>query len=444
MRATEALALLNQVKSPNGRIVADEQSNTLMIEDVQEKLEHMMEYLKDVDLSTQWKVFEIRNVPVEGVANKLSEQISAKIGAIKTDIPSNKLLIKDTEKKLDELTHLIIQLDVPRESKVFELNYAKAEDVVKTITPLLTKDIGSLQFDARTNKVIINDIAPRIEEISSVVASLDKKDKEVLIDARIIQISLDDSYNMGINWDAVVKNTKDLKFVNNFSLPNTVSGPPVSTASIGTLNSESYGVVLNMIAKMGKTRILSNPHIAVVNNQEAKILIGTNQPYATSTTTTPGSGASTTAESVNFIEVGVKLRVTPTIHDDGFITMKIHPEVSSVTDTYESNNTTVPIVETSEVDTTVRVKNGVTIIIGGLIKDETSHIKDKIPVLGDVPMLGKLFRREQRNIRKTETVVFLTPHIMTGDVHTDPNTYSEIDLKRNKTYYSPVHEDSSL
>jgi type II secretory pathway component GspD/PulD (secretin) len=338
---------------------------------------------------------------------------------------------------LTELAHLIEQIDVPRESKVFELNYAKAEEVVKTITPLLTKDIGSVQFDNRSNKVIVNDIAPRIQEISAVVSSLDKKDKEVLIDARIIQISLEDQYSMGINWDVIVKNTKDLKFVNNFSLPNSVTNPPLSTASIGTLNSQSYGAVLSMIAKMGKTKILSNPHIAVVNNQEAKILIGTNQPYATSTTTTPGTGAATTAEAVNFIEVGVKLHVVPTIHDDGYITMKIHPEVSSVTGTYNGTNSSVPIVETSEVDTTVRVKDGVTIIIGGLMKD-------MVHVLGDIPMVGKFFRRDQRNIKKTETVVFLTPHIITGDATTDPDKYPLPEMKSNKTYYSPIHEESSI
>lgn len=447
MKASDAVSLLNQVKSTGGKIVADEQSNTLMIEDIPEKLDYMIEYLKEVDLPTEWKVFEIRNVPVEGVASKLTEQVSPKIGSIKTDLSSNKLLVKDTPRKLADIEKLIKQVDVPRESKVFDLNYAKAEDVVKTITPLLTKDIGTIQFDARSNKIIINDIFPRIEEITSVVSAVDRKEKEVLIDARIIQITLDDNYKMGVDWDSVIKQNKNLRFTNNFSLPSDVPNPPMSTTKIGTLNSDGYGALLTMIAKMGKTRILSNPHIAVVNNQEAKILIGSNQPYATSTTTTPATGAATTAQAVNFIEVGVKLHVTPSIHDDGFITMKIHPEVSSVAGTYTTTNngetTSVPIVSTSEVDTIVRVKNGVTIIIGGLIKDETDYTKDKVPVLGDIPLMGKVFSRDQRSVTKTETVIFLTPHIITGDTNVDPAKYPEMDIKKNKTYYSPFHDEES-
>ncbi|MBF0490277.1 MAG: secretin and TonB N-terminal domain-containing protein [Candidatus Omnitrophica bacterium] len=451
MKASDAINLLNQFKSANGRIVADEQSNTLMIEDVPEISSYMVEYLTNVDLPTEWKVFNIQNVPVEGVASKLLEQISPKIGVMKTDLASNKLFVKDTAKKLAALQELIQHIDVSMETRVFELNYAKAEDVVKTITPLLTKDIGSVQSDVRSNKIMVTDIDPKIQEIRHVIEAVDRKEKEVLIDARIVQIELDDSYKMGIDWDAIIKQNKNLTFTNNFSLPSNVPNPPLSTTAIGTLNSGNYGAILSMIGSMGKTKILSNPHIAVVNNEEAKILVGTNQPYSTSTTTTPATGAATTAEAVSFIEVGVKLHVTPSIHEDGFITMKIHPEVSSVTGTYTSTSngstSSVPVVSTSEVDTIVRVKDGVTIIIGGLIKDEVDHVKDKLPILGDIPLMGKVFSREQRNITKTETVIFLTPHIMSGDANTESDMIKRPDMdtdnNKNKTYYSPFNDQDS-
>jgi general secretion pathway protein D len=176
-------------------------------------------------------------------------------------------------------------------------------------------------------------------------------------------------------------------------------------------------------------------------------LIGTSEPYATSSTVTPSSGPTTTSATVSFIDVGVKLHVTPTIHDDGFVTMKIKPEISSEEPTLYPvpNSGSIPIVDTSEVQTTVRVKDGVTIIIGGLMKDELTNSKTQVPILGDLPIIGKAFRTEDRNVQKTEIVIFLTPHIINGDVHTDPEDYikSSPTLKKTHTYSDYLPRDDT-
>ena len=186
--------------------------------------------------------------------------------------------------------------------------------------------------------------------------------------------------------------------------------------SIGTLSKDDYQVLLEALDTVGSSEIVASPHITAVNNKEAKILVGSTEPYVTTTTTTPSAGPATTAESVNFIEVGVKLYVTPTIHKDGFITMKIKPEVSSVTKNITtSNNNTIPVVETSEAETTVTAEDGSTIVIGGLIKDEKIDSVKKFPLLGDLPFLGFAFRSEGKVVRKTELVIFLTPKIISGE-----------------------------
>jgi type II secretory pathway component GspD/PulD (secretin) len=190
--------------------------------------------------------------------------------------------------------------------------------------------------------------------------------------------------------------------------------------SIGTLSGDNYEVLIQALDSEGATNILSSPRITTLNGQEAKILVGSSEPYVTSTTTTPSSGPSTVSESVNFIEVGVKLYVTPQIHKDKFITMKLKPEISSVTRTLKTgNNNTIPVVDTSEAETTVTVKDGITIVIGGLIKEEKILTKNKVPLLGSIPVLGAAFRNSDDLKRKTEIVVFLTPRIITGDVPTD-------------------------
>jgi hypothetical protein len=178
---------------------------------------------------------------------------------------------------------------------------------------------------------------------------------------------------------------------------------------------ENYAALIQVFKEVGDANLLSSPRITALNNQEAKILVGTSQPYATNTVT-QGTSTTTTATNLQFLDVGVKLYVTPTINKDNIITMKIRPEVSSISGnyTYGDPATTVPIVATTQAETSVTVKDGTTIIIAGLIKDDRASTVDKIPLLGDIPVIGAAFRKSNKEIIKTELVVFLTPHIISG------------------------------
>ncbi|MFC1646068.1 type II secretion system protein GspD, partial [Candidatus Omnitrophota bacterium] len=134
-----------------------------------------------------------------------------------------------------------------------------------------------------------------------------------------------------------------------------------------------------------------------------------------SNTVVQGESTATTAEDVQFVDVGVKLYVTPTINKDGFIQMKIRPEVSSAPTSYTtSQGNEIPIVETSEAETSVIAKDGVTIVMGGLMKNEKTKNVYKIPLFGEIPFLGAFFRRTEESLTKTELVIFLTPHIISG------------------------------
>ncbi len=393
-------------------------------------------------------IVSLQSVKASGVVAVLN-QIKSLTGKIIADDQSNSIIIEDVpDGKLMEIMKYIRQIDIPRETRVFNISYAKADELAKTIGPMLTKDIGSIEFDARSNTLVVMDIPPKVKEISAMITALDKHNKEVLIETKIVQVTLGNNYQMGINWEKIIPNVGHtvVDLHSNFSLPSSIT-TGLGTATIGTLTRDNYNVVLQALDTFGKSRTLSNPHLAVINNQEASILIGTTIPYTTSSVTTPASGPTTSSESVNFISTGVKLHVTPTIHNDGYITMKIKPEISNEESTpfTAPDGSLIPIVDTSEVQTTVSVKDGVTIIIGGLIKDQLINNKTKIPILGDLPFLGKVFNTENRNMQKTEIVIFLTPHIINGDVRTDPEEYLKTTstLKGNKTYYDPLPKDES-
>ena len=446
-KASDVAAVISQVKSQTGKIVADDQSNSIIIEDVPQKMDQLLDYIKTLDVPTQMEVYKLQHIAGEPLVAKLQEMVSPKIGYVKFDSLSNKLFIKDTSRKLVDIDKYIKQIDIPRETRVFNINYAKADELAKTIGPMLTKDVGSIEFDARSNTLVVTDIPSKIDEIGAMIVALDKDDKEVFIEAKIYQIELSDEYQMGVKWDKVFskvgKNTT-LSLGGNFPLPATVTS--LGTASVGTLSGGNLTDVLQVLDTFGKQRNLSSPRLAVVNNQEASILIGTTTPYATSTTITTTTQP-VTSESVSFIDTGVKLHVTPTIHDDGYVTMKIKPEISSTEGTSykDGNGNLIPIVDTSEVQTTVRVKDGVTIIIGGLMKDERNNTKSKIPILGDIPILGKAFGNTDRSMKKTEIVIFLTPHIINGDVRANSEEYLKTTstLKGEKTYYDPLPQDES-
>ena len=165
--------------------------------------------------------------------------------------------------------------------------------------------------------------------------------------------------------------------------------------------------------KVSDTKILSNPRILVTNNEEAKIHIGDTVPYIISTTSGIGNNA-ITSEDVRFIDVGLKLNLTPTINDDGYVTIRLRPEISTIVGTVDSQGGGIPQVNKTEVETTVMVENGNTIIMGGLKKDDKVHTKKGLPVLMDLPLLGPLFGRTSDTITSTEIVIFLTPHIVGG------------------------------
>ena len=347
----------------------------------------------------------------------LLTQMKSYMGKIISDAKSNTLVLTDSPDVIAEMERLIKRIDVPVMTKVYALNYAQAEEMSQKVSEALTKNVGRVKYDTRSNKLIVRDTPTSLEEIDKLVQSFDVQEQQVLIEARILQVVLSDQQKLGVDWEAVVAEYHNLNLKTDFSILN--SSDKSGTVTIGTLASDDYTALVQALKTVGETNILSSPRITALNNQEARILVGSQEPYVTTTTTTPASGPTTTAESISFIDVGIKLYVTPTIHRDDFITMKIRPEVSSVTRTLTtSNNNSIPVVETSEAETTVMIKNGVTVIIGGLIKEEQIDSKNKVPLLGDIPLLGHAFRNEDHLKRKTEIVIFLTPRLMTGDVST--------------------------
>ncbi len=363
--------------------------------------------------SIQTKIIQLTHVQTNPVVSLLN-QLKSSEGVIMADPLSRTLILRDDPQIIQEMEECVQRMDVPLKTEVFKLNHARTEDVTEKIKGLLTEGVGTVYADELTNSLIVSDQAGSITKIQRLITAFDKKQNEVFIEAKIIQVILNDEHKMGINWEFLVDGYHGLDFKGGFDKLSAVD--KFGRMGIGVLSDDGYSVLIEALETIGETNILSNPRIIAVNRQEAKILVGSTEPYVTSTTTTPSAGPATTAENVNFIEVGVKLFATPVIHEDGFVTMKIKPEVSSVTrNVLTANNNTIPVVETSQAETTVIIRDNATIMIGGLIKDERIVVNKQVPVVGRLPYVGRFFGNSEDMKRKTEIVIFLTPRIITGE-----------------------------
>lgn len=500
--AVEIAQALSKIK-PRAGVLVDERSNSLLLQDTEENLTEMQSVIADMDQSIVTRNYELKHLGNKQTEDIIKLWLGAK-GTYYINSGTRVLTVKDYSDNLSRIMTLVEAHDVPPVvlSRTYELDYAKFDAIEAKIKPLLTTDLGTIVTDERTNKIIISDLEQKFEEIERIISAYDTKDKQVLIEAKIVQVLLNDQFQFGINWQSVIENINssnlglrlisafdlargldlvaDSAFaagINSIGLAPGISTPTVDTSTTtitsdistsqvdtspstttrtsgnnfsrtitdtneltaselspfnqiitfpgdggarlvatGTIDGRQFEGVLNALKGMGKTNVLSSPRIITLNNKEAKIQVVNREAYVTSTTVTPGSGPSTTSENVTFIDVGITLAVTPVINKKDFITISVKPSVSSVNSTVTtSSGNRIPIVSTQELESNIQVKNGTTILLGGLHEKFDNKQETRVPFLGKIPLLGLLFKKINNRNRNSELVMFLTPHIIEGD-----------------------------
>jgi type II secretory pathway component GspD/PulD (secretin) len=361
-----------------------------------------------------------------GHVKKLLENISSEVGKVVANDSTGTILVIDTPKRIDEMEKAIEKIDIPTIERViptiteeFELSYAQAGQIKNEIQELLSQRVGKMRVDERTNKIMVTDLAHNIEKVKQLVKAFDSKPREVFIEAKIIEVTFTDEYAWGIEWEKLFSKLGGLKDVN---ITGSFPSNPVSTSSlslnVGSLEAHNYSGVIDLIEEIGHTRILSWPQIRVAHNQEARFMVGTREAYVTQEIS-QDAATTTVVEEVEFLDVGVTLFVTPRINKEGFVRMDIKPEVSSIIDWLRTEEgTIVPIVDTSNLETTALVKSGHTIILAGFIRDQTRDSLRKVPVLGNVPVLGGAFRGRDKTGKRVNLLVLITPTIIGSEEET--------------------------
>ena len=326
----------------------------------------------------------------------------------------------------------------PLRREVVQVNYAKAADIAQLFQSVTNKDgasedRGSLAVDDRTNNIIAYQTQERLDELRRIVSQLDIPVRQVMIEARIVEANVNYDKALGVRWggnyvgdqwsvygkdgarsvddDGLVK-LPGTDTVGNIKLQDGLA--PVPFVDMGALNSTSglgigfisnnvlLDLQLSAMEKSGNGEVVSQPKVMTADKETAKILKGTEVPYQ--------EASSSGATSTSFKEAALSLEVTPQITPDNRIIMEV--KVTKDAPDFRNSLNGVPPIDKNEVNAKVLVNDGETVVIGGVFSNSQSKTVDKVPFLGDVPYLGRLFRRDVVTDAKSELLVFLTPRIL--------------------------------
>ncbi len=287
---------------------------------------------------------------------------------------------------------------------------------------------GQIQADPTTNSLIITAAEPQYRQIRAVIDRLDGRRAQVMVESLIIEVNADKAAEFGVQWQTAiggtgaVGNNSSLAGTNIFNLAAGTSSTGVAAQpsrgfniGLGTTigGVSALGLVARLLQSNGEGNVLSTPNLLTLDNEEAKIVIGQNVPFVTGQYTNTGSSSTAVSpfQTIERKDVGLTLRVRPQISENGTVKMQIFQEVSSVVPS-TVNNANGPTTSKRSIESNVLVNDGSIIVIGGLLQDQYSRSDEKVPVIGDVPILGNLFKSEVRTRSKTNLMVFLRPVVM--------------------------------
>ena len=274
-----------------------------------------------------------------------------------------------------------------------------------------------IEADEDTNSLIVMTSPANYEKVKKVIDDLDKPVPQVLIKVLIAEVTEEASQDLGTefsflnNWSE--KGISDIEAGSAFDVPATLAD--LSSGGWATVVGKKFDVKIKALAENGKLNVLSKPYILATNNQEATMTIGSSVPYITDTRTTD-SGQ--TINTISYEDIGIILTVTPVINDEGLVTMDVTQEISSISDTTIAISSTVDATVFNKRTSTNRIiaRDGQTVVIGGLMQDTKTKTTTKIPLLGDIPILGALFRENSKDNSKTELLIFITPTVAATDM----------------------------
>ncbi len=344
----------------------------------------------------------------------------------------------------------------PVDTRVFIANYARASELQGSIAPLIDSAAGGrIQVDSRSNALVITERPSRMNKIQEIIERLDRATDQVMIESKFIEVTKNDTKNLGINWAslsgysvsggplerAFTRNRE--KTAGTDSVPGTpavisdtgstiIPAVPAGSESVfssiastsrfdtAVFNADQFEVILSALKTNNDVKLVSNPTVVTLNNTQAKIAIGERYPipsYSFNSET-----GQRQLDDIEYEDIGITLDVTPQVNAAGFINLAVVPEVSSRQGFALVENTEIPIIASRRTETNIVIKDGFTLAIGGLVENETSKVGSKVPLLGDVPGVGRFFQHTTDTEEQRNLVIFITAKTL----NPDGSTYKDV------------------
>ena len=383
--------------------------------------------------------------------------------SVTVDARTNSLLIGGTRRYVDLCTKVVESLDSSpaqeRQTTVYRLRNAQAADIETALTQFLTQErqriTATLGADAvgaaqrllerevavvaeSTSNTLVLSASPRyFSTITHLVEELDQPPPQVLIQVLLVEVTLDDTLDFGMDWNFTDVHQGSRRITTTGGTNFGVQGDIANGGFSVTVTGGDLQYFLRALESEGRLEVLSRPQILASDNQLATINIGQRVPFITSSRITEQG---TTFNTIEYQPVGIILNVTPRINPDGFVKLQVNPEISALSSSSIQISETVSasIINNRSAETTVTVQDGHTIIIGGLITTRNDDRERKIPLLGDIPILGHLFKTTTKTKERTELLIILTPEVLRTVPHADQTTVREV---KKLTLPKAVQED---
>jgi len=478
--AAKLIPVLRPLVPQQAHMAAYAPSNAIIISDVASNIDRIAAIIERMDRTAtqETEVIKLRYGVAEDVVRMLDQlnTSEAQQGTevevmLVADARTNSVLVSADELERARMTQLIRYLDTPLEQsgnvKVIYLEYAKAEEVAEVLTRVMQNigrvDAGeagraqragetsaTIEADKNTNALIITAPTDKMAALEAVVARLDIRRAQVLVEAIIVEMEVRDGQDLGLQWlfandsgffgSSISADDARARRIAGAILPedggdDTTGGVTTGDFNVGALagalaqspgvslgwgvidDDLSMTVILNALKENSNANILSTPSLLTLDNQEAYITVGQNVPFVTGsfTSTGTGDGAQNPFQTIERENVGITLKVTPHINEGDAVVLDISQEVSSLSNTSVVLQASDLITNERVLQTKVLAADGRVVVLGGLIKDDVQDATQKVPLLGDIPFFGRLFRNDAVQVTKTNLLIFIRPTIIRDD-----------------------------
>ncbi|MCG3200272.1 MAG: hypothetical protein NFCOHLIN_00120 [Gammaproteobacteria bacterium] len=483
--AAELVPVLQPLLPPEAHIAAHNASNAIIISDARANVARLAQIISRIDRKVERDVEVIRlnqasAAEIAKVLNATRPQTpdpttgAVPIGVVADERTNSLIIGGDRETRL-QLRTLISHLDTPinvqSNVEVIYLRNAVAKDLLETLKEVGKKlDTRSAQdaaaaaaqgaataapaggapevqiyADEATNALILQGSPERIREMRGIIQALDIRRAQVHVEGVIAEVSAGKAAELGVQWRT---NNPDDGFLGGIIFPGTSAGniqsitPPTFTLgtglTLGFLEGATVRALLRALATDSATNVLATPSLVTMDNEEAEITVGQNVPFITGqyTTTGAGEGVTNPFQTVERKDIGVLLKVKPQINEGDTVKLTLEQEVSSIS----PDTSGVDIITNKRaIKTNVLVEDGQMIVIGGLIQDDVRQSTQKVPLLGDIPIIGNAFRNRRSDVAKTNLMVFLQPTIVRDMITANNLTMGKYSLIRDKQLVEPFN-----